>query len=92
MEGLLATMLVQKGSQKLPPGAKWYMQHPDSRWLRLWDGLMSALAAWYFFEIPFSIAFKVKERAGAQPVSSKQSQHLSLRVASWLQRASFVPG
>lgn len=50
---------------KMPSDAEWYILHPHSRLLQVWDVIIRCNALYFFWQVPFSIAFSAISRLGA---------------------------
>lgn len=48
----------------MPADARWYILHPDSRLLQVWDVAIRCNALYFFWQVPFSIAFSAGSRLG----------------------------
>lgn len=56
---------VRQKNVDLPSDAHWAILHPDTRAMKVWDSLINFVAVWFFFEVPWNIAFEVTARLGA---------------------------
>jgi hypothetical protein len=61
----MTQVLARKARAQMPPDAKWYIVHPHSRAALSWAVFMRILGAYYFFIVPFNIAFLAIDRVGA---------------------------
>lgn len=60
-----AMSYVRAGVTELPADAHWLVLHPDTRFMRIWVVVIYVAATWFFFEVPWNIAFQVAHRIGA---------------------------
>lgn len=63
--GFVKVITSERKAILLPEGAPKYIVHPDWALPHYWDQLMVALACFYFWELPFAIAFDAGHRLRA---------------------------
>lgn len=61
----IKVITMERKTVSLPEGAPRYIFHPDWHVLYFWDIIMIILSCFYFWELPFSIAFDAAHRLRA---------------------------